>query len=91
VLAVRPETDFEAARYKAFRFIVRCLRVIVAVAIALFAYVWLGDSNSKIGDIPFSDLTLSMIFSALFRGVLIMGSAWLSWVIAFGEGPQDDR
>ena len=91
LLDVRPETDFEATRYKAFRFAIRTLRLVVAAAIALFAYAWLGDSNSKIGDIPLGDLTLSMIFSAVVHGALIMGAAWLCWVIAFSDGPQDDQ
>jgi hypothetical protein len=91
LLTVRPETGFEAVRYKVIRFLIRSLRVVIAAAMAFFIYAWLGESNSKIGDIPLGDLTLSMIFSALFHGVLLMGGAWLCWVIAFGDGPQDDR
>lgn len=91
VLSVRPETDFEAAQYKVIRFLVRCLRIVFATVIAFFAYVWLGDYDSQLGDIPLGELTLNMVFSALFQGALIVGAVWLCWVVAFGDGPQDDR
>jgi hypothetical protein len=91
ILAVRPETDFEAAIYRVYRFFIRLVRIVCAVAIALFTYAWLSDSGPNLGDIPLGNFTLNMIFSALFHGVLFLGAVWLCWVIAFGEGPQDVR
>lgn len=91
ILEVRPETDFEAAMYKVYRFFVRSFRITCAGVIAFFAYLWLSDSGPALGDIPLGELTLNMIFSAFFRVVFILGAVWLCWTVAFGEGPQDAR
>lgn len=90
VISVRPETSGEAARHKICRFFARTLRVVFAVAIGFVVYLLIGYAGFGIGDIPLKNLTLSMIFSALIRGMLILGAAWFCWVLVFGEGPRDE-
>lgn len=91
ILEVRPETDFEATMYKINRFFMRSFRITCAAVIAFFAYIWLSDSGPKIGDIPLGDLSLNMVVSALSRGALFLCAIWLCLIVAFGDGPQDDR
>lgn len=88
VLAVRAETPVEAVGYKISRLLVRSLRVTFGVSIAVLGFIFLWEPAPGIGNVPIASLTLDMIFNGLFRGVLLMGSAWLAWAIAFGEGPD---
>jgi hypothetical protein len=89
LISIRPETPWEAQVYRISRFLIRAFRIAIAVVIALTAYVWLSDTNSNIGDVPFAELTAKMVFGSLFHMSLIIGSALFCWFIAFGEGPDN--
>jgi hypothetical protein len=91
VLGVRPETDFEASRYKVYRFLMRSFRIACAAVIAFFAYLWLIDSGPTLGDVPLGEITLDMVFSAIFHVALVLAAVLLCWIVAFGDGPLDDR
>ena len=65
------------------------MRIVVSLVVGFGAYVFIYDPNSRIGDIPFSSLTLNMILSGLFRTGLLIGVSFLSWQIAFGNAPED--
>ncbi len=90
ILDIRIETDFEKARHKIFRVIIRTLRIMVAGIITFFAVSWLQNNGVKIGDVPIADLTIGMIFSALIYLAIFVGVTALCWEIAFGDGPQDN-
>ena len=89
VVSVRPETRYEAAEYKVTRFVVRSVRIAVALVIGFFAYAWLDNSGTSIGDTPLNSLTINMLLSGLFRIAAGIGAAWFCWTLAFGEGPQE--
>ncbi len=88
LVSVRPETAIEARVHHVSRFFIRVLRIVCAGALALFAFSWLSGSGGTIGDVPFSSLTLNMLFSNLFKIALSIGAWWLCWFIAFGDGPE---
>jgi len=89
VLSVRVESSMERRLYAVGRVIVRSIRVFIGAALALIAWAWLSSHDSSIGDIPLGQLTLKAIVSSIFNVVLAVGAAWLSWIVAFGEGPDD--
>lgn len=86
---VRVETRYEAGLYALSCVALRALRLIVAAAIALVGYVFLSDWHIGIGDIPLSQLTLSLIFSALLKTAISIALFFGCWALAFGEGPRD--
>lgn len=88
VIAVRPETAFEAARYKVYRVLVRSARIACAAVIGVVSYAWLHDSFVDTGDIPLGSLTGNMISTNLLNGGLAFAAAWLCWLLAFGDGPE---
>lgn len=88
VVGVRPETRLEAITHSTYRFVVRTLRVSCGVAISVLAYSW-ASSGPEIRNIPFSSLTLEMLGSSIGHTLLFLGALYVSWHIAFGEGPQD--
>lgn len=89
ITSVRTETAFEAARYKTYRFFIRLTRITCAIVIGFFSYAWLYDKGVDTGDIPLASLTGNMIFSNIIHMGLSVSAAWLCWVIAFGEGPDN--
>jgi hypothetical protein len=88
LISVRPETSSEARIYRVSRFFVRLFRIVFASLIALFVFAWLSDHSTIIGDIPFSNLTLNMVLSSLFKVAVGIGTACLCWYIAFSDGPD---
>lgn len=88
ITKIRQETRFEAATHRAARFFIRSLRIATSVAVGVSAYFWLYNSGPKIGDIPFSRLTLNLIASSLIRTALFIGIVFVCWGIAFGKGPE---
>lgn len=90
LLSVRRETATEAFLYRIWRIALRCFRVLMGLAIALAAYIWLFANGGlgSIGDVPMSALTLNIIFAALIKGAFIVGGGILCWYIAFGDGPD---
>ena len=89
ITQIRRETGFEDAKHKVVRFCIRSMRIVVSLVVGFGAYVFIYDPNSRIGDIPFSSLTLNMILSGLLRTGLLIGVAFLCWQIAFGNAPED--
>ncbi len=87
-ILVRHESKTEAVIYFLTRFFIRSLRVASASVIAIFIYSWLSGS-SWIGDVPFSSLTMNMVFSTIFKIVVAIWGFYLSMWLVFGEGPQD--
>lgn len=88
VSSVRPETRAESVAYRIGRACIRTLRLAFGAVVALLAYVFLWNSGPMIGTVPFGQMTLDIVFSALIRVGLLLGAAWLAWHAAFGEGPD---
>lgn len=86
---LRMETPVEAALHWWKRAIIRSLRILTGVVLGLLTYAFLIADHTGIGDIPFSELTLSMVVGTVFRVGFALGLFWLSWIIAFGPSPQD--
>ena len=91
VISVKPESRFQAVSHAVFRFIIRSIRVLIGAVIAIVAWALLYGNNTGVGDSPFSQLTISMLFGALLKFVLAMGIAWICWAIAFGPAPEERR
>ena len=89
VVSVRPETRYEAAEYKVIRFVIRSIRITVAIVIGVFSYTWLEGPGASIGDKPLNSLTINMLFSGLFHIAAGIGLAYFCWILAFGEGPKE--
>lgn len=90
-VSIRKETPREAAFYKAKRIWIRSLRVFFGVLIGLLTYAFLISGHNGMGDVPFSQMTLNLVLGNLIRVAFAMGLFWLSWVLAFGPGPQDPK
>ncbi len=89
VLDVRPETHVEALNHRISRFITRTLRITLGTGLFLLAcHALFRTSSSRIGDIPLGRLTLNMLLTFGFHGLLLAGAFFFCWDIAFGEGPQ---
>ena len=89
VISVRVESSTERRIYSFGRVIIRSIRVLIGALLAIAAYAWFSAHDPSIGDIPLGQLTLKVIVSSLFNIALVAGAAWLSWLIAFGDGPDD--
>lgn len=91
IVAIKRESKTQIAFYAVERFVIRCLRIGSAAAIAVLVWVFLFDSPSSIGDVPLAQLTLAMLFSAIIKGAVGIAVAWGCWTLAFGEGPDLNR
>ncbi|HEY0503850.1 MAG TPA: hypothetical protein VGD42_10190 [Lysobacter sp.] len=88
VLDVRPETHVEAVNHRVSRFITRTLRIALGTSLFLLAYHALFRTGPRVADVPLSRLTLHMLLTFGFHGLLLLGAVFFCWDIAFGEGPQ---
>jgi hypothetical protein len=86
ITGVRQETHIESLVYGTTRFAIRTFRISCGVVLAVLAYGW--SSAGSIGDIPFDSLTLNMLGTALGSILLFIVALYVSWEIAFGEGPE---
>ena len=73
------------------RIIIRSFRVLIGALIATGGYLFLADGIAKIGSIPFSQLTLSVLLVGASKAILLIALACLGIFVAFGEGPQGPR
>ena len=97
VVDLRVETKFQAARHAAWLLIepvlfaiIRVIRVCAGAGIALVAFqILIVDGH--IGDIPISQLTLSMIVDALFKGVVLLAIGWICFWLAFGPSGRMEK
>lgn len=88
VIGVRLETRAEALTHSTSRFLLRSARVVCGCALGICAFGWWSSTKSITG-IPFSELTLGMIGGAIGAFWLLCIGLYVSWHIAFGEGPQE--
>lgn len=92
VLDVRAETPVEALRHRVSRSITRTLRIALGTGLALLAYHALFlRTGPRISDMPLGRLTLGMLLTFGFHGVLMIAALVFCWDIAFGEGPYNGR
>lgn len=87
ITEVRKETQIESLVYSSKRLAIRTFRICCGVVLAVLAYDW--SSAASIGDIPFNSLTLNMLGGALGSVLLFIVALYISWAIAFGEGPKN--
>ena len=73
------------------RIIIRSSRVLIGALIATGGYLFLADGIAKIGSIPFSQLTLSVLLVGASKAILLIALACLGIFVDFGEGPQGTR
>lgn len=92
VLEVRAETPTEALHHRVSRFVTRTLRIALATGLGLLAYHALFlRAGPRISDVPLGRLTLGMLLTFGFHGVLMIAALVFCWDIAFGEGPYHGR
>ncbi|MBU8978005.1 MULTISPECIES: hypothetical protein [unclassified Lysobacter] len=91
MLAIRAETPLEALHYRFSRIMTRTLRITLGAGLSLLAYHELFRTGSRMGDLPLSRLTLNMLLTFGFHGVLMIAAVVFCWDIAFGEGPHHGR
>ena len=92
VLDVRVETPTEALHHRISRGITRTLRIALGTGLSLLAWHALFlRTGPRISDMPLGRLTLGMLLTFGFHGVLMIAALVFCWDIAFGEGPYNGR
>ena len=92
VLDVRAETPVEALHHRISRGITRTLRIALGTGLSLLAYHALFmRTGPRITEMPLGRLTVGMLLTFGFHGVLMIAAVVFCWDIAFGEGPYNGR
>lgn len=88
IVEVKPESRFQLFAYAVERFVIRSLRIAAGVAVAIVGWTLLFDSSHSIANIPIGQMTLGMLVTALFKGIVAVIGGFACWALAFGEGTQ---
>lgn len=78
----------KSAKFKAKRVMTRTGRVLCGLMLAGLAMV-IFENKRDVSHLPFSSLTLDLLFSNIIHWLLGIGALYWAWRAAFGQKPTD--